>query len=205
MTKLTAIKGVGPATAAKLEEQGYDSVESLPKTVEELTELDFNDAEIDQILEIQAASAEGGDAATDGGEDSDTEGELTGELGNADPEANESASAPSAPDESPQESETPAEDASDKRKISFKILSGPHKNRTLTWVDGNPAARFLDGAFASLTTLAVNELEEDEEAGTVDFVLVWGPTKGRAQLSREDFDYFAQEVRKKPQTQLFQA
>ncbi len=217
MTTLVTLKGVGRATAKRLKEQGFTTVESLPGDVPALEALDFNESEIAEILSIQAASATPAETTPAAPvapvepvtpvapiEPQAPEGELTGELGNVAGGEPSASTAPQAVETLLQKSETQDDEkvSADPLNLQFVLKSGPHKGRTATWREGDPAIRFLDGAFASLETLNVNELEGEGDEGMVEFSFNWGPTTGRGALSKAEFDVFAEAVRKKPRTLL---
>lgn len=237
--KLTAIKGVGPATAKDLQAQGFNAVEDLPKDQAALKELDFNDEEIAHIFELQAeVEAAQANLAQD---TADKEAEeaaaakakadaAAAELENQEPEqtdpkpdavvesqvtpsptSGEDSATEQRPDVS-EAKETPAaevvveetsreavKEALTASSISFALVSGSHKGRTVNFEPNSPAVRFSDGAFASLETLDVvpqaEEFQTDED--NVKFVFIWGLSRSGAVLPKSEFDYFSAEVKKK--------
>jgi len=88
--------------------------------------------------------------------------------------------------------------------VQFTFLSGGHKNRTLQWTKGNPSAKFTDGLYVSLGVISVQQISLDEETNIVDFVVIYGQTKSRAQLPLDEYTLFAGEVGKKSDRRLNQ-
>lgn len=160
-TDLQDINGVGPATARKLNEQGYTYVEELPEDQEGLEALDFNADEIAQVLEIQAASAaEAADA-------SQQDEEVGNEAGDSQAEDSPEASAETSSEKSEDE-QTPEESQPENEEPSGELM-------------GNLAADNPDEGEQDTTSEDSDASAESAEDGerVLTASIVSGPHKNR--------------------------
>lgn len=92
------------------------------------------------------------------------------------------------------------QETSDLQEVTFKILSGPHRNRVFTWKKPNPSGRFQDGLYVSLSVIGVNARTDQPKDGVTVFNFTYGHTVGAAELPTNEFEFFRGEVLKKSHT-----
>ncbi len=197
---LTDINGIGKSTATKFNEVGVETIEDLAQ-FDNPDDFDFTVKQewIDDAKEITSPAPE----PTEPQESSDT----------TDVESTDNHESPTQPEETAEvdeeimepdaeiadeavTDETPEQEDRDLIDIQFKIESGDHKGKNVSWKESNPSVVIGNtGQYIALSAIGVTKIEDEDDI--TRFKFTWGGTVGSAELPTDVFDIFSAAVKKK--------